>query len=334
MDFSQSGAFSPQQTHIKRDNHPSYTLVFPGQGSQRIGMGEDFAQEFPAAREVFEKASSILKINFFELCHTENSNLDLTEYTQPAIVCTEIAMLTVLREVFKLNDTLWGGHSLGEYSALVAAGAIPFDSAIRLVRERGKLMQTALPNGEGAMIAVLQADLDLALIRQITEKYDLDMANFNSPSQVVLSGLASAMDAAIPELESCVASKEGRVVQLQVSGPFHSRWMRKIEPAFRRVLEAESSFFHSERACMVTSNTGGGFHSGSLADLIDALARQISSPVLWFENMSYIIKKSSQPVIELGPSAVLQKFFKEIGITVSGIISVRHASKIFKEQNV
>jgi len=332
MDFSLPGALSPQQYHTGKDK-PTYTVIFPGQGSQRTGMAEDFVQEFPTARRIFEHASKILDMDLFELCHTENAKLDLTEYTQPAIVCTEIAMLAVLREAFALNDTLWGGHSLGEYTALVAAGAIPFDCAIRLVRERGKLMQSALPQGEGAMTAVLQVGLDTVQVQKIAQKYELDTANFNSPSQIVLSGLTSAMDSAIPEIEALVSSNEGRVVRLQVSGPFHSRWMRNIEPAYRRVLESESSFFKSDKACRVTSNTLGGFHSGSLPKLIDALARQISSPVLWLENMTYIIKDLNQPIIELGPSAVLQKFFKDLGIPVSGIISVRHAARTFKEQN-
>jgi malonyl CoA-acyl carrier protein transacylase len=195
-------------------------------------------------------------------------------------------------------------------------------------------MQSALPNGEGAMIAILQADLDVAHIRNIAQKYDLDAANFNSPSQVVLSGLVSAIDAATPELEVSVAPKAGRVIRLQVSGPFHSRWMRKIEPVYRSILEAESSCFSSEQARFVTSNVLGGFHNGSLPDLVDMLTRQISSPVLWLDNMRTIVNKTSHPIIELGPGNILQKFFKEIGSVVSGIVSVRHATRTLKEQNV
>src|SRR5262245_726092 len=177
------------------------SAIFPGQGSQRPGMAGDFIERFDVSRSVFDEASDTLTLNLREIC-TGDERLNLTEYTQPAILTAEIAMLAALRENFGFAPTRFRGHSLGEYTALVGAQALRFDAALRLVRLRGRLMQTAVPVGEGGMIAVIQQDLDLDRVAQIAREHDIDVANFNSPSQVVLSGATAGLASATAALEA------------------------------------------------------------------------------------------------------------------------------------
>jgi [acyl-carrier-protein] S-malonyltransferase/trans-AT polyketide synthase/acyltransferase/oxidoreductase domain-containing protein len=166
--------------------------------------------------------------------------------------------------------------------------ALRLDAALRLVRLRGRLMQSAVPVGEGGMLAVIQNGLDLERVAASPADHDVDVANFNSPPAVVLSGGLAGLDAAEKTLEAELGPAGGRVVKLEVSAPFHSRALRVIEDEFRAALEAEAGAFDAPRARAVTSNFLGGFHSGDHADLIDALTRQISGSVRWIENMRAI----------------------------------------------
>ena len=164
-------------------------LVFPGQGSQRNGMAMDFVAEYSEAAACFESASDVLGYDVQALCGADDERLHQTEYTQPCIVTAEIAMLTVLRQYFGLQPEFFGGHSLGEFAALVAAGAMPFATALTLLRERGRLMQDAAPAGGGAMFAITSStELDFDRVRFLATKSDVDVANENSLCQVVLSG--------------------------------------------------------------------------------------------------------------------------------------------------
>lgn len=301
-------------------------VVFPGQGSQRQGMAADFSERFPDSRAVFEQASTALELDIPAII-AGDPRLDLTEFTQPCILTAEIAMFMALRAHFGLAAERFGGHSLGEYTALVAAGAIPFGSAVRLVRLRGKLMQHAVPVGQGGMIAVVLKALDLDLVRRVAADHGVDVANFNSPSQVVLSGASEPLKAAGDALEAALESAGGRVIALEVSAPFHSRHLATIEPEFRAALQAEAGAFDAARARAVTSNYTGAFHSGETGDLIDALARQISGSVRWIDNMTALAEGAGD-IYEVGPNKPLARFFKEMGRDVVSIMNLRGAEKL------
>ncbi len=299
--------------------------VFPGQGAQRAGMAADFVEQYEEARRAFERAQDTLPFDVYALCHGGDERLDLTEFTQPCILAAEIAMLEALRAHFGFQPEYFGGHSLGEYAALVAAGALPLEAALELVHLRGRLMQRAVPPGAGAMAAVIMAELPLDEVRQLAAEHEVDVANDNSPAQVVLSGKAEPVARAAEALSA--RFQEGvRVVPLTVSAPFHSRWMGEIEAEFRQALEASSDAWAPERARAVTANVTGGFHSGARADLIDALARQLSGAVRWRDNVCALAQRADQ-IVEVGPNRPLRGFFKAMGVTVQSVTDVRTAER-------
>jgi len=301
-------------------------IVFPGQGSQRAGMGRDFCDRFAASRAVFAEASDALGLDVGALCFSEDPRLDLTEFTQPAILTVEIAMLRALETEFGLSASVYGGHSLGEFTALCAAGAIPFDVAVRLVRQRGALMQAAVPPGEGAMVAVRGAGVASLDLAGAVDLDGIDVANENSPDQVVLSGPASSMDRACERARELGAGIELEFVPLTVSAPFHSRRMRGVEPDFRRLLDEAAPGLAAERSSAVTSNFRGTFHTGRRDDLLDALERQIGGTVRWTANMRAIAEAADR-VLEVGPGRPLRAFFKSIGVEVTSVVSSKTAEK-------
>ncbi|MEM7235496.1 MAG: acyltransferase domain-containing protein [Planctomycetota bacterium] len=305
-------------------------VVFPGQGSQRDGMGADFVESYDEARSVFERASQALGYDVAAVCHQDDDRLNLTEFTQPCIVTVEIAMLEALKSHESLSPTIFAGHSLGEYTALVAAGAIPFESAVRLVQLRGQLMQKAVEPGLGAMVAVVKRDgLPIDTIRECAAKHDVDVANENSPAQVVLSGEKEPTERAVAAIE---AAAEGiRPTWLNVSAPFHSRHMKGIEDEFRAALQDASGDFDASKASAVLSNTMGGFHTGELDSLIGALTSQISGSVLWTDNMKAIMEKS-ETIYEVGPHRPLRGFFSALGGTVTSIMDLRSAARAFPKE--
>lgn len=298
-------------------------VVFPGQGSQRPGMAKDFFDRFACARDAFAEASDALGLDVAALCFEEDPRLDRTEFTQPAILTAEVAMTRALAEL-GLAPAWFGGHSLGEYTALCAAGVLPLGEAARLVRRRGALMQEAAPEGAGAMLAVIAQGIAEGDLAAMLAGLDVDVANKNSPEQVVLSGPTAAIDAAAARLEERFAGTEHEVVRLNVSAPFHSRMMRPMEPALRAALEAAP--LEAERARRVTSNFTGGFHDGTRAGLVDALVRQASGDVDWVANMRALAKVATS-IYEVGPNRPLAKFFRSIGVEVTPILNVRAAEK-------
>jgi [acyl-carrier-protein] S-malonyltransferase len=300
------------------------TVVFPGQGSQRAGMGHDFCQRFVESRLVFEEASEALGLDVAALCFDEDARLSLTEYAQPAILTTEIAMLRGLAGAFGLEARRFGGHSLGEYTALVAAGVLPLAPALTIVRERGRLMQEAVPVGRGRMLAVIGRQLDVAVLEGAIAGLAVTVANDNSPEQVVLSGLADDVGTAESRLASTPAL---RLVPLDVSAPFHSPLMAGIEPAFAAVLEASADAWDVARAPAVTSNLTGGFHDDDPAALRARLVRQISGTVRWRSNMAALADGCTR-IIEIGPGRPLRGFFKAIGVTIESITDVRSATRV------
>jgi [acyl-carrier-protein] S-malonyltransferase len=287
-------------------------VVFPGQGSQRPGMGRDFFERFPVARDAFAEANDALRIDLSSICFGNDPRLDLTEFTQPAILVTEVAMYRALRDELGLAPAVFGGHSLGEYTALCAAGAMPLAAAARLVRRRGALMQSAVPEGVGAMIAVLSPAIAERNLAADFAGIDVDVANRNSPDQVVLSGATGEIERAVVRAEEVLAGLEHDVIRLNVSAPFHSRAMRKIEGDLRDAMAQVSSEIAPEHAAKVTSNLTGTFHVPALPPIVDALVGQASGTVDWIANMR-ALADAATTIYEVGPHRPLRGFFRAMG---------------------
>jgi len=287
-------------------------VVFPGQGAQRPGMGKDFYDNVPVSREVYDQASQAAGWDIAAMCFGEDERLNLTEFTQPCILTTEVAMLRGLQKLFGFSTVLFGGHSLGEFTALVAAGAIPLSEAVQIVQIRGRLMQEAVPVGVGAMAAVISDNVDIEIVRLVLKDLPIDIANINSANQVVISGEARAMAEAEARLREGLA-KDGafRFILLNVSAPFHSRFMTTIVESIT-----------------VTSNYRGGFHSGLYEDLINNLVSQLNHSVLWVDNMKNIASQSGT-IYEVGPGRPLRDFFKTINVGCTSITTLSMAERTF-----
>jgi [acyl-carrier-protein] S-malonyltransferase len=308
-------------------------VVFPGQGSQRQGMGKDFYEQIPVCRQTYEEASDALGLDIAAICFNDDARLNLTEYTQPCIVTTEIAMLRGLLQRFDFSARWFGGHSLGEFTALIAAGVMPFAQTVKIVRTRGKLMQEAVPVGIGSMAAVISENIDINMLKKVLENLSVDIANINSANQVVVSGDAKAL----PEVEKKIAEvfpvdKLSRFVQLNVSAPFHSRFMKKIEQPFFDTLKEVGGDMNTQNAFKVTSNFTGSFHKNDVASIRGNLVNQLSNTVNWRENMQALAANSKE-VFEIGPGRPLRDFFKTIGVTCQSITGLTAAEKVFAGAN-
>jgi [acyl-carrier-protein] S-malonyltransferase len=283
-------------------------FVFPGQGSQHAGMGKDLAEAFPAARQIFEEADTALGFALSKLCFNGPSDqLELTENTQPAILTVSIAALRVMeREGFPKPDFV-AGHSLGEYSALVAAGSLSLTDAIKTVRARGRYMQEAVPVGVGAMAAILGADLDVIIsaCAEAAEGQVCSAANINSPNQVVIAGDSAAVDRAIELLKKRGAR---RVMKLKVSAPFHCALMQPAQE--RLAVDLKEILFQDVGAPIVTNVDARAISSG--AEARDALVRQVSQPVRWLESVEFLISQGVQSLVEIGPGKVLSGLVRQI----------------------
>ena len=303
-------------------------VVFPGQGAQKPGMGQDFVQTWPEAAEVFDRCSEALGHDLRALCFGDDPRLDLTTWTQPAILTTEIAMLRALEANFGFAPTHFGGHSLGEYAALVAAGVLPVEDAVTLVHHRGRLMQEAVPEGRGAMAAVLGRELDLALVEALCAEHGVDLANHNSPEQVVLSGAVEPL-AAVTEALRAAAGRAVKIVELPVSAPFHSRLMAPIEAEFQALLDASLPHWDASRADRVVSNLKGGFHLPDAVAVRDALTGQLAGEVRWVDNMRALAALAPAEIYEVGPSRPLRGFFRSLDITVTALTNVATVRRAF-----
>ena len=283
-------------------------FIFPGQGSQHPGMGKDLAENFPAARQVFEEADTALGFALSQLCFEGPAEqLQLTENTQPAILTTSIAALRALEgEGFPKPDFV-GGHSLGEYSALVAAGSLSLTDAVRTVRARGRYMQEAVPVGVGAMAAILGADLDLVrtVCAEAAQGQVCSAANINSPNQVVIAGDTAAIDRAIELLKERGAR---RALKLNVSAPFHCSLMQPAQE--RLAVELNGITFENLAMPIVTNVDARAIKLGTQAR--DSLVRQVSQPVRWLESVEFLISQGVQTLIEIGPGKVLSGLVRQI----------------------
>lgn len=307
------------------------SVVFPGQGTQYLGMGGDFCELYPEAKKVFEIASNALDLDLYNICQNNEIQLNNTEYTQPCLLTVEIAMYEVLRKYYKLCPIFFAGHSLGEYTALVASRVIPLDIAVKIVNFRGKLMQsTVTPELEGCMAAVIMDPIPLEEVQNIAAAFEVDIANDNSKQQIVLSGYNENVKAAVAKLEETFAQQPMRVVYLAVKAPFHSRYMKKIENAFTDYLLHFQDQFNTECLTSVISNYFGGFYPDTqVSTLIDSLTKQISGSVKWRQNMEHLLKHAKH-ILEIGPAAPLRGFFKSIGCSIQSVINLKTINKAFE----
>lgn len=298
----------------------AYSIVFPGQGSQRTGMGQDFASEFPTAKNVFQEASEAIGEDLEKICFEEDERINLTEFTQPAILVTEVAMYRVLQEEMGVQGDYFAGHSLGEYTALVAAGVLDLASAAKIVRKRGALMQAAVPAGVGAMAALIQENISDTDYKVLVDAAGAEVANFNSKDQTVISGKKEAVEAACKSLGEKFPGMN--IVPLTVSAPFHSSLMKPIEKEFAEFLQGFA--MNTSKSEKVLSNFTGTFHEKGKC--LENLVSQISGSVDWIANMKALIAKGN-PILEVGPNRPLGKFFLTLGAEVPSVINVRAMKK-------
>ena len=278
-------------------------FIFPGQGAQACGMGQDFYEQTETGKRIFDKATELMGFSMPQLCFEENDRLDITEYTQAAMVTASIAMMRVLEEN-GINPDVAAGLSLGEYCALAAAGVMSDEDAIRTVRQRGILMQEAVPVGEGAMAAILA--LDAAAIEAVTGAMEgVWIANYNCPGQIVISGKKAAVEEACEKLKAAGAK---RALLLNVSGPFHSGMLTVAGEKLAQVLADVE--IHTPRIPYV-ANVNAQFVT-TAEPVKDLLTRQVSSSVRWQQSVEAMINDGVDTFIEIGPGRTLAGFMKKI----------------------
>ena len=302
-------------------------LLFPGQGSQRVGMGRDLAHKYEVARRVYEEADEVLGFSLSKLCFDgPEDELTLTQHTQPAILTTSIAVLRVLEGRGLLFDVV-AGHSLGEWSALVAAGSLALGDAVRLVHLRGTYMQEAVPVGEGAMAALM--GLELADARAVCERASapgepVEPANLNGAGQIVLSGHAAAIERAITLAREAGAR---RAVRLAVSAPFHCSLM---QPAADRLAAALAGVAVAAPRVPVVANVTAE-PTQDAARIKELLVAQVTAPVRWEESIQTIAKLGVTRAYELGSGAVLKGLVKRIAPAVeTTTIGEPHETEAFQ----
>ncbi|USG67735.1 ACP S-malonyltransferase [Brevibacillus ruminantium] len=296
-------------------------FVFPGQGSQFVGMGQELAEHSAAARRVFEQADEALGFSLSALCFTgPEEELRLTANTQPAILTASVAVLEALREKQPgVQADFYAGHSLGEYSALVAAGALSFTDAVRAVRARGQYMEEAVPAGQGAMAAVLGMERDAlhAVCEEVSEAGNpVQLANMNCPGQIVISGSAEGVKLAG---EKAKASGAKRVLPLNVSGPFHSSLM---QPAADKLQALLADVSVQDAAVPVVANVSARPVSNA-GTIVDSLIQQVAAPVLWEDTIQWMVEEGVTTFVEIGPGKVLSGLIKKIAPAETKIISVQ-----------
>ena len=284
-------------------------FIFPGQGAQYTGMGRDFYEQTETGRKVFDQASELLGFSMPELVFEPNDRLDITEYTQAAMVTTSIAMMKVFTERTGIRPDVAAGLSLGEYCALAAAGVMSDADAITTVRQRGILMQQAVPVGIGSMAAVLGMEAS-AIEEVLASMDDVQIANYNCPGQIVISGKKEAVEAAAERLKAAGAK---RVIPLKVSGPFHSRMLTEAGKKLGQVLENVSV---SKPQIPYVANVTAQYVTDA-ESVKPLLEKQVSSSVRWQQSVEMMIADGVDTFIEIGPGKTLSGFMKKINRNVT-----------------
>ncbi|ADM69684.1 Malonyl CoA-acyl carrier protein transacylase [Paenibacillus polymyxa E681] len=288
-------------------------FIFPGQGSQVVGMAKDAYEAVPAATEVFRQADERLGFALSTLIFEgPDTALKQTSNTQPALLTASIALYEAFKEKMGIHPDYVAGHSLGEYSALVASGVLAFEDAVEIVRTRGEFMEQAIPDGQGGMAAVLGADREAlaALCRDITESGQLvELANINCPGQIVVSGTKEGV-AAVAERVKEAGGK--RAITLEVSGPFHSSLMKEAATKLSSKLGAVT--FSTAQIPVVANVTAKPVREGS--EIRQLLVDQVYSPVLWEDSVAWLLEQGVDTFVEFGPGSVLTGLVKKIDKTV------------------
>ncbi len=278
-------------------------FIYPGQGAQVCGMGQDFYEQTETGKKVFDLATEILGFSLPELCFEKNDRLDITEYTQAAMVTTSIAMTKVLEENGVKPDVT-AGLSLGEYCALYAAGVMSEKDAIATVRQRGILMQEAVPVGQGAMAAVLA--MDASAIEEVIADIDgVQIANYNCPGQIVISGKKDAVETACEKLKEAGAK---RTIMLNVSGPFHSKMLTGAGEKLGEVLASVE--VHKPQIPYVANVTAA--YVTEADEVKPLLTKQVSSSVRWQQSVETMLADGVDTFIEIGPGKTLAGFMRKI----------------------
>ena len=287
-----------------------FSVVFPGQGSQSVGMGADLIKNYSYIKDLFNNANDILKFDLSKLIlEGPKDKLDLTEFTQPAIFLISFSIFEVIKKEtdFSIMDAKYfAGHSLGEYSALASLGFIKFSNAIKLLQKRGKAMQMAVPKNKGGMIAVLGSNIEKInnLLIENDSRYKCYLANDNSVGQIVISGEIKDLDLMIEDLKK----KSIKNIKLPVSAPFHCPLMLKATEVMRE--EINNTEFYDTNSILISNVTGE--EVSGIDKIKELLIKQIESPVRWRESVLYMRDKGVNKIVEIGPGKVLSGLIKRI----------------------
>jgi len=305
----------------RKDGMGKMAVLFPGQGAQFVGMGKDFYENFSESRAVFEEASDITGLDLKKICFEEKDRIHITEFTQAAILTASVAMLRVWQREAAQMDVC-AGLSLGEYSALVACGAMLFQDAVYVVRKRGILMQQAVSAGEGTMVAVLGMEKEV-IEKVLSSMTGVQIANYNCPGQIVISGRTDMVAQATEKLK---VSGAKRCVPLKVSGPFHSEMLREAGERLAEVLKPVLVFEH---VVPYVTNVTAEYVTGT-EEIKDLLRRQVSSSVKWQQSVERMIAEGVEQFIEIGPGKTLSGFVRKISkdVRVLNIESVEDLKKV------
>ncbi len=291
-------------------------FVFPGQGAQYAGMGKDFYENFNESREIFQKANEALGFDITGLCFDgPDKDLSITKITQPALLTVCMAIYEVLKNNSETESVVMGGLSLGEYSALTAAGSMDFETAVKLVYKRGNYMQNAVPLGEGGMLALLGCTAEDAIrfCSAVTGRYGLlEPANFNCPGQIVVGGESSAIESALGETAEFNIKK---AVKLQVSAPFHTSMLKSAGARLKKDLD---KIKFKKPSCSVISNVDTEYYHDDY-DIADKLEKQVYNPVRWEACVRKMIADGVSTFVEIGPGKTLSGFIKKIDKNVKAI---------------
>ncbi len=296
-----------------------FSVLFPGQGSQSVGMAANLYNRFSYVKELFEIADKTLGFSLSKLIlEGPKEKLDQTENTQPAIFLASISIFEMARresDIDLTNAKYFAGHSLGEYSALAASGSINFEQTIKLLKARGKAMQSAVPKGEGGMLAVLGTDLKIIsdLLNENQKKYQCFIANDNSTGQIVLSGMNKDLDALTEDLKKNTIKN----IRLPVSAPFHSKLMSSATEIMKQEIN-QSNFIHPKNTIISNVTSLEITETNQIKEL---LIKQIENPVRWRESVIYMINKGVTKFVEIGPGKVLSGLVKRIDRSVT-IVSI------------